>query len=70
MVSLVSNGRLCVGTYSNPTAFTHKKPVTTKLLAQRIRDVLNADDVETTEWAFKELCSISRELESLGDNDE
>lgn len=49
---------------------THKKPATIKSLAQRIRDVLNADDVDTTEWAYKELCSISRELESLGDSDD
>lgn len=49
-----------------PNELTHKKPVTVKSLAQRIRDILNTDDVETMEFASAELMRISRELDSLG----
>ena len=66
---LVSNGRLCVGTYSNPTAFTHKEPVTIYSLIKRIKDAL--DNVsDTTLLPYAKLSRIADELESLGDGNE
>lgn len=66
---LVSGGRLCAGTYSNPAAFTHKQPVTVKTLVERMRDVLDDDD-DMTAWVFSELSHIADQLEKLGDSDD
>ena len=67
---LVSDGGLCVGTYSNPTEFTHKQPVTIKSLAQRIKHVLGDEATSIGVIPYVELRRIAKQLESLGDNDE
>lgn len=67
---LVSGGRLCAGTYSNPAAFTHKQPVTVKTLAWQIRNVLADDDYDMGAGAYNQLSRIAEQLESLSDKDE
>ena len=47
---------------------THKQPVTVKLLAKRLRDIIA--EVDTTQYGYAELPLIANELERLGDNDE
>ena len=49
---------------------THKSPVTTRLLAQRIRDVLDDENTHTVKFAYVELNHIADIMESLADNDE
>ena len=49
---------------------THKPPVTTRLLAQRIRDVLDDENTHTVKFAYVELNHIADIMESLADNDE
>ena len=67
---LVSGGRLCAGTYSNPAAFTHKQPVTVKTLTWQIRNVLADDDYDIGAGAYNQLSRIAEQLESLGDSDD
>lgn len=67
---LVSGGRLCAGTYSNPAAFTHKQPVTVKTLAWQIRNVLADDDYDIGAGAYNQLSRIAKQLEKLGDSDD
>lgn len=49
---------------------THKPPVTTRLLAQRIRDVLDDENTHIVKFAYVELNHIADIMESLADNDE
>lgn len=52
------------------SGLTHKKPVTIKSLAQRIRDVLRNDHSEMSPYASHELVHIANDLERLGDSDD
>ena len=52
------------------SGLTHKKPVTIKSLAQRIRDVLRNDHSEMSSYASHELVHIANDLERLGDSDD
>ena len=52
------------------TKLIHKKPVTVKSLAQRIRDVLDDKNTHTVEFAYVELNNIADIMENLADNDE
>lgn len=49
---------------------SHKKPVTIKSLAKRIRDVLRNDHSEMSPYTSRELVHIANDLERLGDNDD
>lgn len=49
---------------------THKAPVVIRLLAQRIRDVLDDENTHTVKFAYVELNHIADIMESLADNDE
>lgn len=52
------------------TKLIHRKPVTAKSLAQRIRDVLRNDHSEMSPYTSRELVHIANDLERLGDNNE
>lgn len=62
-----SNDTLC--TYSG-NELTHKSPVTTKLLAQRIKHVLENEATSIGVSPYVELGRIAEQLEILGDSDE
>ena len=49
---------------------THKPSVTTRLLAQRIRDVLDDENTHIVKFAYVELNHIADIMENLADNDE
>lgn len=60
------------GCYINvlPNELTHKKPVTIKSLAQRIKHVLEDEATSIGVNPYVELGRIAEQLESLGDSDE
>lgn len=69
-LALVSGGRLCGGTYSDPATFIHKQPVTIKSLAQRIKHVLEDEATSIGVNPYVELGRIAEQLESLGDSND
>ena len=66
----LSEGKYTFDEAIEPYYLTHKAPVTTQLLAQRIRDVLDDENTHTVKFAYVELNHIADILESLADNDE
>jgi hypothetical protein len=54
----------------NPDELTHKKPVTIKSLAQRIKHVLEDEATSIGVNPYVELGRIAEQLESLGDSDD
>lgn len=60
------------GCYINvhPNEITHKKPVTIKSLAQRIKHVLEDEATSIGVNPYVELGRIAEQLESLGDSDD
>lgn len=54
----------------NPDELTHKKPVTIKSLAQRIKHVLEDEATSIGVNPYVELGRIAKQLESLGDSDD
>ena len=60
------------GCYINvhPNELTHKKPVTIKSLAQRIKHVLEDEATSIGVNPYVELGRIAEQLESLGDSDD
>lgn len=67
VICRTSNDTLC--TYSG-NELTHKSPVTTKLLAQRIKHVLENEATSIGVNPYVELGRIAEQLERLGDSDE
>lgn len=65
VICRTSNDTLC--TYSG-NELTHKSPVTTKLLAQRIKHVLENEATSIGVNPYVELGRIAEQLESLGDS--
>lgn len=55
---------------SSAESLTHKEPITTKLLAQRIKYVLENEATSIGVSPYVELGRIAEQLESLGDKDE
>jgi hypothetical protein len=67
VICRTSNDTLC--TYSG-NELTHKNPVITKLLAQRIKHVLENEATSIGVNPYVELGRIAEQLESLGDSGE
>lgn len=67
VICRTSNDTLC--TYSG-NELTHKSPVTTKLLAQRIKHVLEDEATSIGVNPYVKLGRIAEQLESLGDSDD
>ena len=67
VICRTSNDTLC--TYSG-NQLTHKSPVTTKLLAQRIKHVLENEATSIGVNPYVELGRIAEQLESLGDSND
>ena len=57
-------------TITQPGRLTHKNPVTTKSLAQRIKHVLEDEATSIGVNPYVELGRIAEQLESLGDSDD
>ncbi len=67
VICRTSNDTLC--TYSG-NELTHKSPVTTKLLAQRIKHVLENEATSIGVNTYVELGRIAEQLEGLGDSND
>lgn len=67
---ILATGTEPVYTKESANDITHKKPVTAKSLAQRIRDVLRNDHSEMSPYTSRELVHIANDLERLGDNND
>ena len=65
---VICNDDNSICTYSG-NELTHKSPVTTKLLAQRIKYVLEDEATSIGVNSYVELGRIAEQLESLGDSD-
>lgn len=57
-------------TITQPNRLTHKNPVTAKLLAQRIKNVLEDEATSIGVNPFVELGRIAEQLERLGDSND
>lgn len=66
----LSDGKYTFDETIEPYYLTHKAPVTVKLLAQRIRNVLDDENTHTVKFSYVELNHIADIMESLADNDE
>lgn len=67
---LLSAGRELICFKKPANELTHKEPVTVKLLAQRIKRVLEDEATSIGVVPFIELGRIAKQLESLGDSDD
>lgn len=67
---LLSAGRELICFKKPANELTHKEPVTVKLLAQRIKRVLEDEATSIGVNPYVELGRIAKQLESLGDSDD
>lgn len=67
---LLSAGRELICFKKPANELTHKEPVTVKLLAQRIKHVLENEATSIGVNPYVELGRIAEQLESLGDSDD